>query len=889
MEYFLSYSHFFSAIIFATLGVIIIAKDPRSLLNLTCAAVFICLCIWSGSKTIIHNPATSLGIVSLFERMGSIGWIWFTFFFLWFIWLFTRKPKIPFFKFVVVLNIIVPAVLNFQQLVNSRLIFEHLHRSWGWLAIWSSSIWTNLFFAYTGASMFAGIVLIFHGIKKSDNPLFKKQSVLMLLTGSLTMISGTIVNVIMPIFFRDHAIPVADITALSWAIGLSYAVFKYRFLDITPFIAAGRIIEVMNDLLFLLDLKGQIISVNRAAIKSLNCLEHQLTGVDFRNLIAEADSKKNPILNLICTSSSTSIETTLSASPGPAIPVTLSTSLIPGSGIVCVAHDISLQKMRTESLNEAKKMLETEVSRATAELQKTNQLLVQEISEHKAATAALVETEERFRVVFENAPDGIYLAEKDGKLLDVNNEGLRISGFEKEKIIGESIDQIGLQILEQPLEVTEGASYESSIKRADGTIVPIEFSNHTVKVKGKELSLGVVRDISLRKKSEAEAEHLKAELLQAQKMEAIGRLAGGVAHDFNNLLGGIIGYTGVLKKMLQSQPKAAEIVNKIHNVARQSTDRVAQLLAFARKGKYQDGPVDMHIVIDEVIGLLEHTVDKRISLNRNYNAGQSIVSGDHSQLHSAMLNLAVNARDALPSGGLITFTTEIATVEVNANMPEVTPGTYIRIKVQDNGIGMDERVRARIFEPFFSTKEQGKGTGLGLASVYGTIKNHNGFIELESSPGMGATFTISLPLTDTPLSVDSTEPAADFCVVHNTGTILIVDDIAILREMVAESLKDVGFTTHECSDGVEALEWFRSHHMKCDLIILDLTMPNMSGRECYNALKKIDPTLKVIITSGHAMDKDIGDFLKEGAIAFLQKPFEIVELIGTVRKSMDLS
>lgn len=886
MEYFWSYGHFFSAITFATLGVIIIVKDPRSLLNLTCAAVFICLCIWSGSKTIIHHPATTLDVATLVERIGSIGWIWFTFFFLWFIWLFTRKPQIPFFKFFVVLSILVPASLNFQQLVNSRLIFEHLHRPWGWLAIWSSSIWTYLFFAYNSGSLIVGIILIYMAMKKSDNPLFKQQSALMIITGSLSMAAGMIVNVVMPIFFRDHAVPVADITTLCWAVGLSYAVFKYRFLDITPFIAAGRIIDVMNDLLFLLDLKGQIISVNRAAIKSLNCIENQINCVDFRNLIAESDSKKNSILNLIRTSSSTSIETTLSVSPGPSIPVTLSTSLIPGSGIVCVAHDISLQKMRTESLNGAKKMLETEVSRATAELQKTNELLVNEILEHKQATAALVETEERFRVVFENAPDGIYLAENDGKILDVNNEGLRISGFKKEKIIGEAIDQIGLQLREQPLDVIEGTTYESAVIRVDGTTVPIEFSNHTVRVQGRELTLGVVRDISSRKKSESEAERLKAELLQAQKMEAIGRLAGGVAHDFNNLLGGIIGYTGVLKKMLQSQPKAAEIVDKIHNVARQATDRVAQLLAFARKGKYQVGPVDMHTVIDEVIGLLEHTIDKRITLDRKFNAARAIVSGDHSQLHSAMLNLAVNARDALPSGGQITFTTELTTVAVNANIPDVTPGTFIKIIVQDNGMGMDEAIRSRIFEPFFSTKEQGKGTGLGLASVYGTIKNHNGFIELDSSLGQGATFTISLPLMDTLISVPSTETVSDPCATH-TGTILIVDDVDILRDMITESMREVGFTTHECIDGIEAVEWFGSHHGECDLIILDLTMPNMSGRECFFALKKIDPSLKVIITSGHAMDSEIGDILKGGALAFLQKPFEIDELVRTVSKALE--
>jgi CheY-like chemotaxis protein len=217
----------------------------------------------------------------------------------------------------------------------------------------------------------------------------------------------------------------------------------------------------------------------------------------------------------------------------------------------------------------------------------------------------------------------------------------------------------------------------------------------------------------------------------------------------------------------------------------------------------------------------------------------------------------------------------------------VPAGSFIQIKVHDNGIGMNEDVLSRIFEPFFSTKEMGKGTGLGLASVYGTIKNHNGLIELESFPGKGSTFTISLPLIQTPTTVVSTQTVSESCAVRNTGRILIVDDIDILRDMIAESLKEIGFTTHECIDGIEALEWFRSHSEECDLIILDLTMPNMGGRECYNALKKIDPAIKAIITSGHAMDSEIRALLKEGALAFLQKPFEIDELINTVRKVLE--
>jgi nitrogen-specific signal transduction histidine kinase len=393
----------------------------------------------------------------------------------------------------------------------------------------------------------------------------------------------------------------------------------------------------------------------------------------------------------------------------------------------------------------------------------------------------------------------------------------------------------------------------------------------------------------LRKKVEAEAEQLKAELHQAQKMEAVGRLAGGIAHDFNNLLGGIIGYTGLLYKHIDKQfPKAIDIIDKINTIAHQATDRVSQLLAFARKGKYQVAPVDMQVIIEEVVNLLENTIDKKIKLKYIFNAQNAIIAGDRSQLHSAILNLAVNARDALPNGGCITFITD--QVENNKGQDQnygenIEPQEFLKITVQDNGIGMDETIRTKIFEPFFTTKEVGKGTGLGLASVYGTVKNHNGFIEINSAPGKGTTFIISLPLVRTALPKSNVQPTTQNHSLHS-ATILIVDDVQLLREMVNETLMIEGFTTFECADGTEAIAWYKGHTDECDLIILDLTMPDISGRECFTALKKINPLVKAIITSGHVMDNEIGEILKDGALAFIQKPFESDDLIAAVRKAL---
>ncbi len=836
---------------------------------------------------VIHHPAVSLETAVFFEQTGSVGWIWFNLFFLWFAWLYVGKPYIRFFKFFIILALVIPLVLSFQQIANHALICGHEQRSWGWFSVWSGSGWMYLYLVYYLSFIITGAVLLFSAMVKSDNVIYRRQSAIMLIAGLLSLITGTIVNIVIPVFFPEKAIPTADIAALFWALGLVYAVYRYQLLNITPFIAAGRIISVMNDLLFLLDPQGRIVSVNNAAVRALACPEEKLKGVDFDILIADSNLQKHAVLNLLRDTPSNSIETILSSSSSVKIPVTLSISLIKGTGIVCVAHDISLQKMRTESLREAKLMLETEVVRATMELQKTNMLLTQEIQQHKLAASELRDSQERFRIIFENAPDGMYIAKSEGTLIDANREALRISGLFKDEILGKTINQLGLS-----LESDSGSlpANDAILRRKDGSSLPVEVSVHQIKIGGEELTLGVIRDLSSRKKAEAEAEALKAELHQAQKMEAIGRLAGGVAHDFNNLLGGISGFAQLLYKQLETErPESAVMVKKILNAASQASGRVTQLLAFARKGNFRVESINIHQIIEEMIGLLEHTIDKSIVLNHCFKAEQPIVSGDRSQLHSALLNLAVNARDALPSGGEITFKTEqvgISPDTVRNFGYAVQPGTFLKITVQDNGIGMNDETRARIFEPFYTTKEQGKGTGLGLASVYGTVKHHNGCIEVESAPGSGTIFTIYLPVSAMPLTAPLNKQASEKTG-SAKGRILIVDDVEILREMVRETLNIVGYEAFECSDGSEAVEWYSCNCNRCDLIILDISMPNLSGRECFAALKKINPQVKVIITSGLTMDKEIRDTLKDGAVAFMKKPFDSDELIATIRKNLD--
>jgi PAS domain S-box-containing protein len=898
MRFLFSYCHFFAALIYAVLGIIIIRKDFRSRLNQTSAAVFACFFLWSFSFVFIHHPDASKATAEIAEKIGSIGWISFTFFHLWFTWLYARRQPFRYFMPIAIVFMLVPVVLVYQQIVHSAIYKPEIHCDFGWLTLLNKSFWSYLYIVFYPVEAFMSFYILYDCNRKTENKVVKLQSFILLVSGFLTLMLGTLTNVVLPRIMAHPPVPIADIAALFWATGLAYVAIKYNMLDINPFVAAQRIAIAMKDLLFLLDTRGRIISVNPATLTTLACPEHMLIGKPFIDVIAKTDGERIAIAQKVVESSASTWETVFTIGSGPEIPVSFSASLIKGTGIVCVAHDISLQKQRTELLKQAKKQLEGEVTLAVEKLQNANERLVTEIAEKKQAAIALMETEERFRIIYEHAPDGIFLIDLQGCFLDANKEACRITGYTVNEL--KTFNAVTLGVMRGDERGNEtgdntrigGAHSSESIEkylvRKDGLSIPVEFNFHPIKIRERNLVLGVARDLTHRKKAEQEAEELKMELQQAQKMEAIGRLAGGIAHDFNNLLGGILGYAGLLEKKLEQKwPSEATIVLKIMDTVRQASQRTAQLLAFARKGKYQITPVNLHDVIDDVVGLLENTIDRKISLRRSFNAPCAVVIGDRSQLHSAILNLGVNARDALPRGGEISFTTDIVKIgkALALTYPySITPGDFFKMEIADNGVGMDEKVRARVFEPFFSTKGEGKGTGLGLASVYGTVKHHNGFIEFWSEAGKGTVFTICLPLAEVAEEAEEKSvPASEsFRQGQGQGRILVVDDVFVLREIATDVLSNAGYAVQSCADGAEALEWFRVYHDQCDLVILDLTMPKLSGKECFKVMKTIKSTLKVILTSGHAMDREINELLNDGAQNFLQKPFENKMLVETV-------
>ncbi|MDD9966375.1 MAG: PAS domain-containing protein [Myxococcales bacterium] len=383
-----------------------------------------------------------------------------------------------------------------------------------------------------------------------------------------------------------------------------------------------------------------------------------------------------------------------------------------------------------------------------------------------------------------------------------------------------------------------------------------------------------------------EHKEMEERLHQSEKMRAIGQLAGGVAHDFNNQLMVMLNFAELLKESLDPESIEQSFVDRILWGISRSSELTKQLLAFARKGKYVVTTVDINKLIAEVTSMVSHSFDKRIRITRQLDADPASVVGDVSQLQNALLNMALSARDAMPAGGELAFRTELAMLDerflAEAGL-ELSPGPHVRVAISDTGIGMDEGTRKHIFEPFFTTKLQGKGTGMGMASVYGTVKNHHGAIDVQSEPGSGTTITMFFPLAAVE-GHDAEEPA--LTEQRGGGRILVVDDEEGVATSVSMVLSRKGYEVVTCASGRDAVEEFRKSWRHTDLVLLDVIMPEVSGSEVFRALKAIDPGVKVILMSGYSFTDEAKKIISEGAASFLLKPVGAKELLGKITESL---
>jgi two-component system cell cycle sensor histidine kinase/response regulator CckA len=495
-----------------------------------------------------------------------------------------------------------------------------------------------------------------------------------------------------------------------------------------------------------------------------------------------------------------------------------------------------------------------------------------------------------YREIFNATSEAIFVHDADtGAALDVNDTSVALFGHSRDEMIGMMPEDLTPKhfkltqtewsgMLQQTMQDGTHA-FEWLMVRKGGAPFWAEVTLRRAVIGGHTRILAVLRDVDARKKMEER-------LQQSEKLEAVGQLAGGVAHDFNNQLAGIVGYADLIRAEVEDGTEMADSANRILIAARRAADLTNQLLAFARKGKYESAAVDMHGLVEEVVSLLRHSVDKRIRLEQHLASGPSYTLGDPSQLQSAILNLAINARDAMPEGGVLTITTkilELAEGDERCERDELPPGRYIGVEVADTGTGMDEQTKRRIFEPFFTTKPKGKGTGMGLAAVYGTVKNHGGTIGVSSEPGKGSAFDIVLPLYEGPVLREerSAPPAPMF-----TARVLIVDDEEEVCRVETRILEGLGHTISVRRDGAAAVDSYRDTWRQVDLIVLDLSMPGITATETLAALREINPDAAVLLTSGFGINEEVQELIESGAYGFVQKPFSATEFKTAVTDAL---
>ena len=504
----------------------------------------------------------------------------------------------------------------------------------------------------------------------------------------------------------------------------------------------------------------------------------------------------------------------------------------------------------------------------------------EDITERSNMEKSLRESEERFRALHEASFGGIVIHD-EGRILDCNQGLSEITGYSIDELIGMD----GLQLIEpgwrevvmQNISSAVDQPYEVEGIRRDNSVYALYLRGKNIPYKGRTVRVVEFRDITDRKLAEEERIKLESQLHQAQKMESIGQLAGGVAHDFNNMLAGISGAAELLEITLDGNEDGLSYIGIIRNATERASGLTSKLLAFSRKGKLRSTPLDLHAIVRDTMAILERSVDKRIALRANLEAKEFMVVGDPSQLQSGILNICLNARDVMPEGGEILVST--ANVEMNekdcSNNLDFTPGMYIKLSIEDTGTGILPELQPKIFEPFFTTKEAGKGTGLGLAAVYGMIKEHHGNIQLYSEPGKGTVFHVFLPVTHREVIRNEHK---DEITLEGSGTILVVDDEDIIRATASLLIENLGYDVILASNGKEAVEIYDRMSDEIDLIIIDMVMPVMDGREAFERIISINPAAKMIMSSGYAKNINVESMKDKGLAGFIAKPFNQLEL-----------
>ena len=490
-------------------------------------------------------------------------------------------------------------------------------------------------------------------------------------------------------------------------------------------------------------------------------------------------------------------------------------------------------------------------------------------------------------MTYSSSPDAVNINRLDnGLYVDINEGFTRATGYTREEVVGRT--SLELNIWHDPADrqklvqgLREKGYYENleaQFRKRDGGLITGLMSARVISLKGVPHIMSITRDIS-------ESKLVATKLQQTQKFEAIGTLAGGIAHDFNNLLMGIQGRASLMSLDLEASHPHQEQIRAIEEYIRSATSLTQQLLGFARGGKYEVKPVDMNELVQDSSAMFGRT-KKEIRIHTKCQASPLVVEADRGQIEQVLLNMYINAWQAMPSdGGELYLETDIVMLdEAHCKTHQTTPGLYVKVSITDTGTGMSEAIRLQIFDPFFTTKEKGRGTGLGLASAYGIIKNHGGMITVYSEVGHGTTFNIYLPVSD---KEAHQEVPVEGALITGSATILLIDDEELIIDVGKAMLERLGYRVVICMGGQEAVKVITNMAEEIDLVILDMIMPGMDGGSTFDCIRQIQPDMPVLLSSGYAINGHADKIMRKGCNGFIQKPYRISELSQKIRKVLD--
>lgn len=631
-----------------------------------------------------------------------------------------------------------------------------------------------------------------------------------------------------------------------------------------------NLFELSRDGIFIYDLDGRLQDVNAQFCDMLGYEADQMLGryvSDFRPDALDEHIEK--VYEELVTLGSVQFESQFIKTDGEVIDVDVSASIFDaerGYG-QAIVRDISDRKLLLATQRRDQEELERSV---------------------QARTLALQESERRFRTLIEQASDALFVHDMRGNFLTVNQQACESLGYSRDELMRLTVADVDmnfdpemLDALWQSLSDDESKIIESMHRRKDGTMFMVEVRVGRLMLEGEWAVLGIARDVTERKR-------LEAQLVQSQKMEAVGKLAGGVAHDFNNLLTVINGYSEQLLDVLDDGGVAYEQAQQVLRAGQRAATLTDQLLTFSRRQTLRPKVLDLNLLVPDMLKMLHRLIGEDIDLIVTLGASNGFVKADPHQLEHAIMNLAVNARDAMPLGGRLEIATADVVVDVAfAQRHEgVAPGAYVSLSVQDTGDGIEDDVLNHIFDPFFTTKEQGEGTGLGLSMVYGIVTQSGGTVLVESAQGQGACFQIYLPLHEEAVDDDDLEECAQ-PLVGGTEGILLAEDEEIVRSLTQHLLEGWGYRVFVAENGQKACALFDAHQEQIDLLLTDVIMPGMSGHALVTRLKEQQANLKAVYMSGYTHDFIGQHGILEDEVIFLRKPFTREGLSSKIREALD--